>query len=172
MKLFRFCSTATLSFMMAGVLAAQAPPPQSTQPPAQRPQTPDAAEMTIVGCLAQAPGATDSYTLSVVPAGAQQAAGAAKAGEATRATNPDPARTPPDVARTGAAATQPASYKIVGIAADQLKPHVNHQIELKGRVEATSGSPAQTQPAGQAPAVKEFRATSVKMVSATCPPAM
>jgi len=172
MKLFRFCSTAALSFAMAGVLAAQTPQPPTPAAP-QTPAAPrapqpaaqasDAAEMTIVGCIAQAKDAADSYTLTVTPAGAAQTAGAQAPGatpDATRAANP--AAKPGDAARTAAAATTPATYKIVGLDADQLKGHVNHQVELKGRVNAAAAASA---------TAKEFRASSVKMLSATCPPA-
>jgi hypothetical protein len=61
----------------------------------------------------------------------------------------------------------PAKYKIVGLANDRLKPHVNHQVELKGRPDASAA------PAGTASSMtpQEFRATTLKMVSATCPAA-
>jgi hypothetical protein len=174
MKLFRFCSTAVLSLLMASVLVAQsapqtpaAPRDQQAPPRATQPATPaaDAADMTIVGCLAQSKDDSDDYILTVSPAAtAQQSAGAGTTPDATRATNPNP--TASDVART-AAATTPATYKIVGIDDDQLKPHVNHQVELKGRVSASAAAPGQT----QAASTKEFRASSVKMLAATCPPA-
>jgi hypothetical protein len=178
MKLFRFCSTAVLSLLMAGVLVAQTPqqpPPTSRpdqQPPrATQPATPaaDAAEMTIVGCLAQSKDDSDDFVLTVSPAGAQQAAGAAASGtDATRATNPTTGAA--GAARTAASAT-PATYKIVGIDDDQLKPHLNHQVELKGRLNASAAPDAAAPAAGASMQPKEFRATAVKMLNATCPPA-
>jgi len=51
-------------------------------------------------------------------------------------------------------------YEIEGIAEAELKKHLNHQVELTGQV---------VQPAADAsdPA-PDFRATSLKMISATC----
>ena len=192
MKLFRYLSTAALSLVMVGVLAAQTPPqtpaPQgaSQTPAAPRAAQPadQAADMTIVGCLAPDTNAADAYFVTITPATAQpqpDAAAAAAAppanpiSDAARATaspRSDASRAAgaPDAARTAnmsSAATKPATYKIVGIAADQLKPHVNHQVELKGRIDAANAGNAVTAPAAQA---QEFRATSVKMINATCPP--
>ncbi len=154
MKLFRLASTAALCLTLAGALAAQGAPQGTPQtPPAPRAdqaaaaQARDAAEITIVGCLAEDKSSPDDYTLTVVPA--------ATGGDAARASNP-----------SSAASAKPATYKITGLAADQLEAHVNHQVELKGRINAAR--PAQ---AGASNAAQEFKASSVKMISATCPPA-
>jgi hypothetical protein len=126
--------------------------------------------MTIVGCLAQSVTATDAYILTVAPAAADAgAAGPADAqpSDAARAAaggaRPEAARA---AARPAAPAAAPATYRIVGIGADQLKPHVNHQVELKGRINAPIAASAA---GAQADAAKEFRASSVKMLDATCP---
>ena len=51
-------------------------------------------------------------------------------------------------------------YEIEGIAEAELKKHVNHQVELTGQV---------VQPAaGVTDDAPDFRATSVKMLAATC----
>jgi hypothetical protein len=186
MKLFRFASTAALCVLMAGVVAAQsspqtppappappadqATPPRAAQPPA--PAT-DAADITIVGCLAQATDSPDAYTLTVVPPTPAAPATAPTASaptrsssDATRAGNPNPGAGATDAARAAAAAVAPGTYKIVGIATAQLKPHVNHQVELKGRLNAPAAAGL-----AQAASAKEFKASSVKMLSATCPPA-
>jgi hypothetical protein len=175
MKLFRFASTAALCFLLAGVLAAQGAPQGAPQTPAApraeqaAAQARDAAEITIVGCLAQDKSSPDDYVLTVSPAapgGAASAGGAptAAAGDPAPATNPRPGAgtAGSDVARASSgAAARPATYKITGLDDDKLKPHMNHQVELKGRVKArAAGSAAQ-----------EFDASSVKMISATCPPA-
>lgn len=182
MKLFRICSTAVLSLSMAGVLAAQTAqqPPAGQQPP--RPTQPttqagDAAEMTIVGCLAQSTEDPDDFVLKVTPAGAQTAGGTATTGsDATRATNPTTGSS--TAARTSAAGMTNASYKITGIDDAQLKPHVNHQVELKGRVSgsmssspSSTASPTTSGGAMSSDMAKEFRASSVRMLSTTCPPA-
>jgi hypothetical protein len=51
-------------------------------------------------------------------------------------------------------------YEIEGIAGAELKKHINHQVELTGRVAANR------QVNDDSP---DFQATSMKMVSATCP---
>jgi hypothetical protein len=52
-------------------------------------------------------------------------------------------------------------YEIEGIAEAELKKHVNHQVELTGQVvQPETGAPADDAP--------DFKATSLKMVSATC----
>ena len=184
---FRFASTVVMSLAIAALLGAQAAPPATPQtpaPPAATPQTPaapaaeqptaaNAADTTIVGCLAQST-AGDVYTLTIAPATTADVIGAAgpadNAGDAARAAGA--AAPPSDAARATsrapASTSAPATYTIVGIAADQLKAHVNHQVELKGRVSIASAAAAAVQSRS---AVKEFRASSVKMLNATCPPA-
>jgi hypothetical protein len=186
MKLFRFAALAATSFVMVAALSAQAPPqqqpptsPRPEQAPAPRVEQPaapaaaprDAAETTIVGCLAQAKDAPDGYTLTVVPAAPAAAEGAAAASA--------PANTPPDAVRASSSArgdaprpasadapsAKAATYKITGIAPDQLKSHVNHHVEIKGRINAAAGAQA------DAAAAQEFRGSSVKMLNATCPAA-
>jgi hypothetical protein len=158
MKLFRFASTAVLCASMAAVLAAQTPTPQSPPKPVPAPapvpapmpeqpaaQPRDAADVTITGCLAQDTTDPTKYTLTVAP----------------------PASATGDAARVSNSSTKPATYKITGLAADQLKAHVSHQVELKGNIKAAT-SAASREAVDAAP---EFSANAVKMISATCPPA-
>jgi hypothetical protein len=178
MKLFRFASTAALCLLMAVVLAAQGAPQGAPQTPAPRAdqaaaQARDAAEITIVGCLAQDKSSPDDFVLTIAPAATAGAAtagaaGAATAGDPAPATNPRPGGTPgSDVARasSGGAAARPATYKITGLDDEKLKPHVNQQVELKGRIKAASAA------AASGGAAQEFDASSVKMINATCPAA-
>jgi len=52
-------------------------------------------------------------------------------------------------------------YEIEGIAEAELQKHVNHQVELTGQiVQAPASAPADDAP--------DFKATSLKMLSATC----
>ena len=52
-------------------------------------------------------------------------------------------------------------YEIEGIAEAELQKHVNHQVELTGQiVQAPASAPADDAP--------DFKATSMKMLSATC----
>jgi hypothetical protein len=64
-------------------------------------------------------------------------------------------------------------YKITGLDDDELKKHVNHQVEVTGRVEesgsgSSSGSPSASAGSSDISQPKEFRATSLKMVASTC----
>ncbi len=53
------------------------------------------------------------------------------------------------------------TYEIEGIAEAELKKHLNHQVELTGQiVQAMPGAPADDAP--------DFKATSLKMLAATC----
>ena len=53
-------------------------------------------------------------------------------------------------------------YEVEGIAEAELQRHLNHQIEMTGQISGTPTSDDRT---------PNFRATSVKMVAATCPAA-
>jgi hypothetical protein len=57
-----------------------------------------------------------------------------------------------------------SSYQIEGIADAELQKHLNHQVEVTGRI--TQAPMNETRPADDVPG---FQATSLKMVSATCP---
>lgn len=52
-------------------------------------------------------------------------------------------------------------YEVEGIAGSDLKKHINHQVELTGTIASTDGKDK------DAP---DFKATNLKMVSATCTP--
>jgi len=54
-------------------------------------------------------------------------------------------------------------YEIEGIAEAEMKKHLNHQVEVTGVI-------TQATPAGNDP-TPDFRATSLKMIAATCPAA-
>jgi len=56
-------------------------------------------------------------------------------------------------------------YEIEGIAEAELQKHLNHQVEVTGRINQTPPE------ASQADDVPDFQATSIKMVAATCPAA-
>jgi hypothetical protein len=133
---------------------------QQTSPPPQPPRTGDttqrtaaaAAEqtITITGCLkaekdvpgrspnAAAPaGVTEDYVLTSV-----------KMAPASK------------VSGIGLVST----YQIEGIAEAELQKHLNHEVEVTGRI--TQAAMTETKPATDVPG---FQATSLKMVSATCP---
>jgi len=105
--------------------------------------------MTIVGCLkeekdvvglkpnvAERAGITEDYILTSVKA----APGSAVSGLALG-----------------------AMYEIEGIADGELKKHLNHQVEIQGRMDTTDGGDRDRKD------VPDFNATSLKMLAATCP---
>ena len=51
-------------------------------------------------------------------------------------------------------------YEVEGIKEDELQKHLNHQVEITGRI-ASAATPDDRTP--------NFQATSLKMVAATCP---
>jgi hypothetical protein len=52
-----------------------------------------------------------------------------------------------------------SKYEIEGIAEAELKKHLNHQVEVTGQI---------LQPAEASDTTPDFRATSIKMLAATC----
>jgi hypothetical protein len=57
-----------------------------------------------------------------------------------------------------------SKYEVEGIAEAEMKKHLNHQVELTGKVkQAPAGAAATDAP--------DFEATSMKMIAATCPAA-
>jgi hypothetical protein len=191
--LCRFAFASILSLTLTGVLIAQekpqTPPPRPDQTTPQR-STQD--EMTLAGCLKQGKdsgqataSADDFFLTNAVPAGAASTSGSGKPGTATTATGTPPPTTaggtrPSEAARAGGATGgMGKTYRITGLDKAQLSKHINHQVEIEGRVSATGGAasstPSATRPeaaagaaAGDAPGV--IQATAVKMISATCAP--
>lgn len=78
--------------------------------------------------------------------------------------------------------TVATKYEVEGIAEAELKKHLNHQVELTGKISQTSAGSAAGAATGAATAATgtagattgdapDFQATSMKMISATCPAA-
>ena len=57
-------------------------------------------------------------------------------------------------------------YAIEGIAEAELQKHLNHQVEVTGRI---NQAPPEASQNAQNDDVPDFQATSIKMVAATCP---
>jgi hypothetical protein len=171
----RYALSLAAACSTAAVLSAQTPPQPQTPPRPQTPTTqpaptpkpdaqPAAGTVTISGCLkaekdvaglkpnvAERAGMGEDYILTNV----KMAPGASGSSPA-------------------AAASKAVMYKIEGLSDDELKKHLNHQVELTGRIsDSGSAKPGGTAApgGGGAPSetLKEFQATSLKMVSATCP---
>lgn len=151
----------------AAVLSAQTPPRPDTPTtqPAPRGETPGAVT-TVSGCLKMekdVPGLTPNV------------AERAGVGEDFILMNVKPAASP-----SGSGSTRALMYRIEGLTSDELKKHVNHHVELQGTVDDRGSAPTSAAPTTAKPGAaggtsdtaakpKDFRATSLKMVSTTCP---
>jgi hypothetical protein len=129
---------------------------------------------TIVGCLVRGPSPTAEEFFvrtpaMVVPAGTPIVVGGSGAPTGERATTS---------AGTPAGTT---AYRITGLTAAELKPHVGHRIELQGHLSqntppGTAATTSQDPKTGRATtSVKDdwtiagvLHATTIKMVAATC----
>lgn len=137
----RFTLATIASLTVAGVFTLNAQTPQTQQQTDISSQT-----ITITGCVkpesdvpghkpnvVERAGVTEDYILTDVKMGANS--------------------------KTSALGLS-KMYEIEGVAGAELKKHINHQVELTGRVaadrEANDDAP-------------DFNATSMKMLSASCP---
>ena len=159
----QIASAALLGFATVAATFGQTPEPRTS-----------AQTTTIVGCLVQrpSPNADEFFVRTpavTVPAGTQ-----VKIGESPASTSGGRATT-----STGAPAGT-TLYRVTGLTPAELKPHLNHRIELQGRL--TQNAPSTTATTTQDPktgrattAVKDdwtvagvLQATSMKMVAASC----
>ena len=155
----RLMTVTTAAIAIAGAITLgaqmpQNPPPQPQTRPtteAQRPMTDQAksAAQTIVisGCLKEEKD---------VPGLKPNVAERAGIGEDYILTN---VKMAPTSAVSGIALA--TNYEVEGPSADELKKHLNHQVELTGTITQPTTTATDDTP--------DFKATSVKMVSATCP---
>jgi hypothetical protein len=150
----------TVAMAAAASMTLYAQAPQTTPPPQQPPDRPSPtatqvpnrataanATMTITGCLKQ-----EKDVPALKPSGVE------KAGITDDYVLTNVKMSPgSSVSGIGIA----TNYEIEGIAEAELKKHLNHQVELTGQpVQAAAGAPADDAP--------DFKATSLKMVAATC----
>jgi hypothetical protein len=170
----------TFAALLSLVIAA-APGAHAQAPPAQ-PAKPDQGVTTIVGCLVQGnptakettPSAANDFFVRTptvkLPVGATVAVGK------------------PGTASTATSAGQPAAdsyYRITGMDAAQLRPHIGHRVEVQGHLSPTkpdasargmTNAKTTVDAAGKPTVTVETRvdvagdlhATALKMVSATC----
>jgi hypothetical protein len=171
-RLFSYATS--LVVFAGGALYAQTPPPTQTPPSSTQAtaQRDEAKTVTATGCLKQEKD---------VPGLSASTAERAGVGEDYVITN---AKLTGAGAPSGAAATgKQAMYRITGLDKDkQLKPLLNQQVEVTGRLEARreiapppSGAPDRPAAPGQtgtqtgkAEELREIRATSIKSIAATC----
>ena len=154
-RLMTIAALVSASALTISAQTPQAPPPQQPPPApgtADTTQRTAAAEpqvITVRGCLkeekdvpgltpnpAERVGITEDYVLTMVKMASNS-----------------------KVSGIGLA----SKYEIEGIAEDELKKHLNHEVELTGTI--TQPGTTDTDP------TPDFRATAIKMVAATCPAA-
>lgn len=188
------CSTAVVLSAQTPSQPQTPPRPQTTQP-APRAETAHPSAVTVVGCLksekdvpglapniAERAGMGEDFILTNARIGSASGSTSGTGSTAGAATGTG--------AATGSTAGMGAGktglmYKVTGLSKDELEKHLNHQVELQGRVDestmstagrtgttpdpAGTGSTSARGSSGPDTKVKEFEATALKMVSATCP---
>ena len=178
-SLLPIAASTLLGTVMAVTLAAQDSPAATSA--AQTPRT-----VTIVGCLTQGDPTAERGDRSQTASGADFFV-------RTPTVAVPPGSTiivgKPGTTSTATSAGTPAHdsfYRITGLEHEQLRPHVGHRVEVQGQltddVSTRSGGGASTakttvDAAGRATTTVEtrpaiagsMRATTIKMVSASCP---
>jgi hypothetical protein len=66
------------------------------------------------------------------------------------------------------AAMSDAMYEVEGLSEDRLKPHIGHRVQIDGTF-ANTDRPASTAASDPNRDLVELRATTIRMVSASCP---
>jgi hypothetical protein len=125
-------------------------------------------------------GGSDRFMLTNARMGSESSAqtgtsGTTTAGTTTAGTTTGTTST---ASRSGTASGSMASYTLDG-SASELRPHLNHQVEITGRLaaaSATAGGSTSTPATGTATtagaganAAQNLRVESVRMIAATCP---
>ena len=150
----------TAALVLTGALTLSAQTPQRPPDPQQRPVTPPAGDttqrataqadqpVTITGCLKQE---KDVAGLTPNPA------------ERVGVTN-DYILTEVKIAASSKVSGLALAnmYEVEGLAEAELQKHLNHQVEVTGQIAGKPTSDDRT---------PNFKATSLKMVAATCPAA-
>ena len=159
MKREMFFSTVFSAALAVGV-AAQTPPSTAQTPSQDR-------QVTVTGCLAQAPSSSATGTSGT--AGTSASASQYILKDATIGTGA--------ASSTGTSGTPSAmgkSYKLVGGSADDFKSNVNAKVEIKGTLQPASGAPSSgtaTAPPASSQSDKDLatlRVTSVRKIADTC----
>jgi hypothetical protein len=161
---------------------AAAPPgvQRAPEPPSAQPRTPNT--VTISGCIQNAPTASAAAGAGAADrpgagAGAADKPGAAATTRGTTGQSFVLANGRMTAGGTAGAAVgttgTTASYQLEGNT-EAVSQHLNHQVEITGTVQTSSASPTGAGRAapGSTSAAPTLRVESVKMVSATCAPAM
>lgn len=156
--------------IFAGAIAAGAQEPTtSTSTSQQRSDT-----ITATGCLQEgsaAAGSAASSTPSATPSGAFMLTNAKKTEASPSSSSTSTAGTTSSSATGTSGSATGTTYLLDGSAVD-LKAHVNHQIQVTGKLEASSSSTTSTTGAASssssAMSMQKIKVDSVKMVASTC----
>ena len=170
----KYIVTTALAIACGGMLASAQQGQRPASPtPSPSPATGAASSQTsstFVGCL---------YAENQVPGRAPNAAERAGVAEDFILANAmmSGATTPgatPGAAGTSGTTRGGGMYKVEDISADRLKPLVGKRVEVMGRVDSESNTPAGAASpnrslGGDAISLAEIKATSIKEVAGTCP---
>jgi hypothetical protein len=121
-------------------------------------------QVTVTGCLAQAPSsATGTTGTTGAAAGSEYVLKNATVGSGSSAST-----TGTSGASSPASATK--SYKLVGGSMSDFKDHVNAKVEIRGTIEKPSMTTAAPPASGTAPDkdVQTLRVTSIKKIADSC----
>jgi len=127
----------------------QTQPPPRPAPPAAAAAATDQAVLTIRGCLKEEKDVPGLKPNVAERAGITEDYVLTNAKMAPNST----------VSGIGVAPT----YEVEGIAEAELKKHINHEVELTGTITQATATASDATP--------DFKATSIKMIAATCPAA-
>lgn len=162
--------TATISALtVAGAMTLSAQAPQTPQAPAPQTPAPQASQPQVTDTQrpadAQANAVGQAITIT----------GCLKQEKDVAGLTPNPAErvgitedyVVTDVKMSASSSVSglgvAAKYEVEGIDNSELKKHVNHQVELTGTITQATATATDSTP--------DFKATSIKMLAATCPAA-
>ncbi len=160
----------TVALVLASTAVAWPVPTSTSQAAGASGQTDQAPQMTLLGCLRGATNPTMEikgtiYTLEVI---------------AKSTGTPGPTVATPGAGDQAVAAKTPTRYTLVADESVGLTKHIDHRVEITGRLKAVSAplsasTPERGQSQGkqQAPSLggahNTFEVSALKMVSASCP---
>jgi hypothetical protein len=158
-------------------LAAQTPSPSQPPPTSPQPTASAAGSITVEGCLKPATGAATGTTGTTGAAGAAGAqfllTDAMKKPSGTSGATGTSGTTPPAAGARAGAGDDDEYLLRADSASVNLAPHVNHQVEITGRVAPAASASAPATGAAGAPRSAAadpptLTVTAVKMIAAQC----
>jgi endoglucanase len=167
-------AVAAIAVALGGSMAAA----QSTSAPVSGSQrdSSGSGKVTVSGCVQSADGSSSSSTSSSTSSSSRSSSGGDKFVLANATMGPATSSSSSS-SRTESSASAGGSntYKLEG-KTSEVRQHVNHQVEITGRLESSSSGAARTQSGNStrssndspSAAEQELHVDSVRMISATC----